>query len=141
MNFFSNLLGRSVKPLSTPVDPTNADPFAGQGFIYHETLTSPDGTILVHNGYSGGEKGPTIVEPKVVVAATGRVLFDLWKTYQHHSIVFTDAASHAEMRVHNTHNGGERIVDIDFSNETFSFKENPAARHTLAKLPDMISMF
>lgn len=141
MNFFSNLLGRSLKPRSASLPTIDGDPFAGQGFVYHETLTSPDGTILVHNGYSGGEKGPTIIEPKVVVAATGRVLFDLWNTYQHHTIKFTDATSCAEMRVENTHNRSERSVEIDFVNETFSFKENPAVRHALAKLPEMISMF
>jgi len=141
MNVFDNLFGRSPKPKASGIVGTDADPFAGQGFVYHETLTSPDGTIRVLNGYSGGEKGATIVEPKVIVAATGRVLFDLWNTYQHCSIRFSDADSGAELHVSNTHNGQQRDVTIDFVNESFAFKNNPAVRHPLAKLAELVSTF
>ena len=140
MNFFRNLLQRSVPTRAqTEFDPAN--PFAGQGFVFTETRTSPDGAILVFNGYSGGEKGPTIIEPKIVSAATGRVLVDLWHTYQHYTLRFLDDTSAAELRAENTHNKSERIVLIDFTIESFVQKENPAARHALAKLPDFISLF
>lgn len=141
MNFFKGSLSRDAQRARPTVPHNAADPFAGQGFIYHEILTSPDGSIQIFCGYSGGEKGPTIIEPKAIVAATGRVLFDLWNTYQNHTIHFVDAGSGAEMRVENTHNRREHTVDIDFANETFAFKDNPAVRHELAKLPEMISLF
>lgn len=140
MTFFKNLLQRGVTPRSKPqFNP--ADPFAGQGFVYSDMLTSPDGTIQVFNGYSGGEKGPTIIEPLIVVVATGRVLVDLWNTYQNYTTTFVDDTSLAELRAENTHHRTEQTVVIDFVNETFAFKENPAARHDLAKLPEMISLF
>lgn len=141
MDLFKGSLSRNAKRARPMVSHNAADPFAGQGFVYHETLTSPDGSILIFCGYSGGEKGPTIIEPRAVIAATGRVLFDLWNTYQHHSIHFVDASSRAEMRVENTHNRREHTVEIDFANETFAFKENPEVRYELAKLPELISLF
>ena len=141
MNFFDSLFGRKThSPTATTIDLT-ADPFAGQGFVYTETLTSPDSTIKVLNGYSGGEKGATIVEPKVIVAATGRVLFDLWNTYQNCSIRFSDTGNKADLRVQNTHNGKEREVVINFTNETFAFVNNPEVWHPLARLPELVSTF
>lgn len=141
MNFFSNLLGRSPKPKASGIVATDADPFAGQGFVYSETLTSPDGTIRVLNGFSGGEKSATIIEPKVIVAATGRVLFDLWNTYQNCSIRFSNTDSGADLHVQNTHNGLERDVTINFANETFAFKNDQAVWYPLGKLPELVSTF
>ncbi|MEP6779369.1 MAG: hypothetical protein ABJC26_05720 [Gemmatimonadaceae bacterium] len=93
------------------------------------------------NGYSGGEKTATIIEPKVIVAATGRVLFDLWNTYQDCSIRFSNADSGAELHVANTHNGQQRDVTINFANETFAFKTAPNTWHPLAKLAELVSTF
>ena len=141
MNFFDSLFGRSPIRSAVPDDVANADPFAGHGFVYHETLNSPNGGFKILNGYSGGEKGPTIVESKVAVAETGRVLFDLWHTYQNCSIQFSDDDSSATLQVQNVHNGLQRDVTINFINETFAFKNNPAVWHPLAKLPELISTF
>jgi hypothetical protein len=52
-----------------------------EDFIYYEEHISPDGVWRVEYGYSGGEKGPTIVEPRVIEIATGRVLVDFWRRY------------------------------------------------------------
>ena len=144
MNFFDNLLGRTPKQPSKPPQqfvPPDADPFAGHGFVYHEILNSPDGTIRVLNGYSGGEKTATIIESKVIVAATGRVLFDLWNTYQNCSLQFSNADSGADLQVANLHNGKQRDVTINFANESFAFKNNPKVWHPLSNLQALVSTF
>ena len=52
-----------------------------EDFIYFEEHTSPDGVWRVEYGYSDGEKGPTIIEPRVIENATGRVFVDFWRRY------------------------------------------------------------
>ena len=141
MSFFDNLLGRAVKPVTPRAAAADADPFAGQGFVYSETVSSPDGSIKVYNGYSGGDKGATVIEAKVVVASTGRVLFDLWNTYQHCSIQFAAAGRTAMLRVQNAHNGAQREVTINFENETFAFTNDAAVWHPLSQLAERVSTF
>ena len=115
------------------------DVFAGQGFVYYETQASPDGSFLVYKGYSGGEKTPTIIEPRVVVALTGLVLLDLWNSYQNYELHFLNEST-AMLVAQNTHNGRTRTAEVDFAARTFVFRDNPHTTHPLRNLREMISL-
>lgn len=140
MSFFNRLFGRSPEATATSSVEPSSDPFAGHGFIYYDTTTSPNGTIQVLNGHSGGEKGPVVIETKVVIAATGRVLFDLWNTYQHCRIAFAENDT-AELSVTNAHDGRKRSATINFNDETFILSDGPAVSYPLTTLRKLISTF
>lgn len=64
------------------------DEIKNYGFIYSEEVFSPDRTVKVIYGYSDGEKGPITVEPRIIDAASGRILIDLWRTWSQASVEF-----------------------------------------------------
>ncbi|MEP6764894.1 MAG: hypothetical protein ABJB66_11310 [Gemmatimonadaceae bacterium] len=113
--------------------------FAGQGFVYYEVKISPDGSLHVLNGYSDGEKTPTLIEPRVVLAATGKILFDLWHTYQNYHLDFCDNGN-AVLNVQNNHSRRTRVVDINFRDSEFSFRDEPGVHRPLSKLEEFISL-
>ena len=108
--------------------------------MYYDVQTSPDGSLHVLNGYSGGEKGPTFIEPRVVSAATGKIIFDLWRTYQNYNLVFGEDGA-AVLKVDNHHSGRSRVVDINFHDSEFAFRDAPHIVRPLSHLEQHISLF
>jgi len=111
--------------------------FDGQGFVYSEQVTSPDGRFRLLLGVSGGEKTSTIVEPRIVEAASGRIVVDLWDTYLNYSTTFIGSGK-VRLRIQDVNQTWSRDADVDLDSETFAFADTPAIQEPLSRLSERL---
>jgi hypothetical protein len=109
-----------------------------EDFIYFEEFNSPDGVWRVELGYSGGEKGPTIIEPRVVEIATGRELINFWKTYVIGG-VWDFTPDGFRIRLTEPMTSKTIYVAVNTKTETFVIADHSSSPRPLAKLRDAVA--
>lgn len=105
--------------------------FLQAGFVYGEERLSPDGTLRVLLGHRDGERSATLIEPRIVVAATGEVLLDLWRTYKTYEVVFSGTENGRQsltLTIQDAYTGAVRTAVIDMDTRTFVFADAPQNR-------------
>ena len=111
--------------------------FKGHGFVYWEETVSPDGRFRVLDGYSDGEKTPTLVEPRIIEIVSGAVVLDLWHTYMNYELEFLDAGK-ARLTIQDAYQTVKRIAEINLNNRTFSFSDSPLTQEPLSNLGNRV---
>lgn len=120
---------------------------------FDKPLTSPDGLIRIEFKITGGDREPEFLNPRVVNAASGEVLVDLWETGWAVEWQPAEAARSTlklsdyytkwtcemkfieigKLRLTLTHpvSGSIEIADINDNTKTFALAQNPEKRESL----------
>ena len=138
MRFFG--FGRpKVRHDTPPPPPQNV--FLQAGFVYWEELLSPDGALRVLLGHRDGERSATLIEPRIVDAATGEILLDLWRTYKTYEVTFggtENGKPSMTLTIRDVYTGAARIAVLDIESRTFVFSDSPQNRQPLRRLHELI---
>jgi hypothetical protein len=106
-----------------------------EDFIYSEVALSPDGAVRVEYGYSGGEKSPTIIEPRIIDMKSDEVLIDLWRSSYNGRVEFGERGKFV-LTIDSPYYPATYIADVDAEARTFAFAGSPERRESLAVFED-----
>lgn len=111
--------------------------FAGHGFVYWQESQSPGGRVRVLWGYSDGERTPLLEEPRLVDAATGELILDLWHT-SHTYLIRFGREGEVILTVQNPFRGTSHVAVIDCERRTFILDGGARTEEPLAALRERV---
>jgi hypothetical protein len=113
--------------------------FLKEGFVYWKESVSPDGLLRILLGYRDGERSAQLIEPRILDAANGEIILDLWRTYLTYQLRFTHTDPERpgiELTIQNPYRGTIHIADIDVPAKTFVLRGSGRGPEPLRLLPN-----
>ncbi len=115
--------------------------FLQAGFVYWEERLSPDGALRILLGHRDGERSAALVEPRILNAATGEILLDLWRTYKTYEVAFSGTENGRQsltLTIRDAYTGAVRTAVLDTETRTFLFADAPQDRYPFRRLHELL---